>query len=77
MIVSRALVHIVNGVFLIAGILLIVRLLNVASKYNWNYGDTDIQVPLRLRMFRLLLVLIVLGLVAALFNLVAAFGSVS
>lgn len=63
----------VNMVMMVGGIFMLVRILNHASKYNWNYGDNDIRDPLTIKMLKLLVASLALGLLAAVFNLGFAF----
>lgn len=60
-----------NGVLLLIAIVILFFILNMGSRFDFAYGISAIQEPLKRRIRGLLLLFIFLALAAVLFNLIA------
>ena len=68
-IIADNLILIINSLLLLLAIILSISLLRNGSKYTLNVGDSAVQTVLKWKILRALIILIVTGLTAAVFNL--------
>lgn len=64
---------IVNAIFLVMALFFSFRLLRAGSQYQYHLGNPQIQEKMRWIILRCIVILVFLGIVAALFNLVIFF----
>lgn len=61
---------IINTVFLVVSIVLIYFMLRYGVVYGVHYGDSTVQDQLKWKIIRIVMVLIVIGLLASVYNIV-------
>ncbi len=64
---------IVNGALLTSLFVLVIIMLRLGSRYDFNYGIDEIQGPIKRQMMYLIMAIIIIGLAGAAYNLIVAF----
>lgn len=67
---SPGIIAIFNGAFLIIAVVIIGLMIRATVEFNWAYGDGDKQNPIRNRFLVLLLLVILVGFIAAIGNII-------
>jgi hypothetical protein len=72
MLLPRATIIGVNGILLLIMLILAVMLLNAGARFTWHIGERDKFIKYSEIIMRLIVVMITIGLLAAVFNLLVA-----
>jgi len=66
----NAITIIVNAVFLIIALVLSITMLRAGSRFQFHLGNAQIQERMKWIILRSIVILVILGIVAAIFNLI-------
>ncbi|MAF80804.1 hypothetical protein CL628_02205 [bacterium] len=64
---------IVNSALLLSLFVLVVIMLRLGARFDFNYGIDEIQGPIKRQMMYLIMAIIIIGLAGAAYNLIVAF----
>jgi len=64
---------IVNAALLLVLFIVVLIMMRLGSRYDYNYGISEVQEPIKRKMMYLIFAIILLGLSGAIYNLVITF----
>ena len=67
----QEIIYIITAVLLIAVLVVATIMARAGSTYSWNVGDNEIQERMRWRIFKSLIALVIIGISAAIINIVS------